>query len=308
MDQHDTATGTDRATVPVSVVIPTIGRPGLLEGTLRSLAACDPLPAEIVLADQSEAGGAARAIAATGVDARVVEMPRLGISAGVNAGMRAATHDWVMVTNDDCRVAPDWVGRGHACLTSDPAAVWTGRVLAGAQPGRDPSAVPSVIDEPDEHTYEHVFEAYVLYAANMAVSARGAFDIGGFDERFTTASEDNDFCLRWLLSGRRLHYTPRLTIWHEDWRSEDELRALYRRYQLGQGVLIAKYLRLAPRVGLKLLKDEGVTVLHGTKNRVRHRGTGYVDPSYAAITHIPLGMARSWRAMSPAAGPGLVEP
>lgn len=295
-------------TVPVTVVIPTIGRPGLLEAALQSLADCDPRPAEIVLADQSECGGAARAVAATGVDARVVEMPRRGISAGVNAGLRAASHDFVLVTNDDCRVRDDWVGAGYDCLTSDPEAVWTGRVLPDVEPGADPAGVPSLIDDPQDRTYVQVFGAYVLYAANMAVSVRAAHEIGGFDERFTTASEDNDFCLRWLLSGRRLHYTPRLTIWHTDWRSPTEMKALYRRYQLGQGRLIAKYLRLEPRIGRRLLKDEAVTVARAVRTRVRHAGTGRVDPTYAAVTHIPLGLARSWRAMAPGRGPGVPEP
>ena len=39
--------------VPVSVVIPTVGRTDLLGACLESLVACDPAAAEVILVDQS---------------------------------------------------------------------------------------------------------------------------------------------------------------------------------------------------------------------------------------------------------------
>src|SRR5829696_5833042 len=49
-------------TVPVSVVVPTIGRPALVESLLESLARCDPRASEIVVVDQSHTEPLARVV------------------------------------------------------------------------------------------------------------------------------------------------------------------------------------------------------------------------------------------------------
>ena len=46
--------------VPVSVIVPTIGRVGLLERCLGSLSQCRPRPAEILVVDQSNDTGDGR--------------------------------------------------------------------------------------------------------------------------------------------------------------------------------------------------------------------------------------------------------
>ncbi len=285
----------DRA--PVTVIVPTVGREGMLADALASIAACDPQPAELLVVDQSERGAAEEAARGLDVSLRTIEMARAGISAALNAAMGEAAHDHVLVTHDDCRVAPDWAGVGAELLEEDPEALWTGRVLPDVEPGRDPSLVPSTIDDPDPAVYSGVPRVDVLYPANMAVRRTAVLELGGFDERFTVAAEDNDLCLRWLLAGRTVRYEPRLTVWHRDWRSPDELRALYRRYQLAQGALLAKHLRLTPPVGRKLALDTVVWSVRGTAHRWA-RGRR-VDETTASLTHIPLGVARSWRLMRP---------
>ena len=283
--------------VPVTVIVPTVGREGMLADALGSVAACDPQPAELLVIDQSERGAAE--LAARGIDlpVRIVVMARTGISAALNVGMREAAYDDVLVTHDDCRVAPDWAGVAAGLLAEDPEALWTGRVLADVEPGRDPALVPSTIDDPDPAVYAGVPRVDVLYPANMAARRGAVLELGGFDERFTAAAEDNDLCLRWLLAGRTVRYEPRLTVWHRDWRSPDELRALYRRYQLAQGALLAKHLRLGHRAGRRLAFDTLVWAVRGTAHRwVRGRT---VDETTASLTHIPLGVVRNWRLMRP---------
>src|SRR5215207_3804476 len=129
-------------TAELTVVIPTIGRAGQLETTLRSVTACRPAAAEVVVVDQSD-GAEIDAVVARFADAGVrrVECVGRGIGLALNVGLRAASCDQVLVTHDDCTVAEDWVAAAEEQLAAVPAGIVTGAVL----PVGDPEAVPSTI-------------------------------------------------------------------------------------------------------------------------------------------------------------------
>src|SRR5947209_15269950 len=93
-------------TVPVSVVVPTVGREQLAV-CLQSLAGCEPPPAEIVVVDQSGSDAVAEIIASF-PRARRVSCHGRGVSCGTNLGLREAAHETVLVTHDDCAVASSW--------------------------------------------------------------------------------------------------------------------------------------------------------------------------------------------------------
>src|SRR4051812_48322828 len=92
--------------LPVSVVVPTIGRDRLLDACLGSLLTCSPAPAEIVVVDQGPdavvVNCVRRALAerppVDGCSVRVVANAGRGIARATNAGIRAAAHATVMVT------------------------------------------------------------------------------------------------------------------------------------------------------------------------------------------------------------------
>jgi GT2 family glycosyltransferase len=221
----------------VSVVVRTIGRPLLLAQLLDSLAACDPLPTEIVVVDQSCVPDTAAVVSRyTAIGARTVPCDRRGRSLAANVGIDAARRRVVLLTDDDCVVAPDWVGVGHARLDGHPDLCICGRLL----PLGDPRAVPS--------SYEHRLPAdwtnkvmdFHLYASNMACHRDAAAALR-FDESLD-AMEDWDFGLRWMRSGGRLHYDPALTVWHDDWREPADVERSWAEYGEGCGRLYAKLL------------------------------------------------------------------
>ena len=118
-------------TLPVTAAVPTIGRVELLEECVRTILACDPAPAEILLVDQSggtEVQAAMRALApASGSPAvRVVSSPVRGIALAMNTCLKEAAHDRVLITNDDCTVAPDWVAHAWRHLEARPDGIVTG--------------------------------------------------------------------------------------------------------------------------------------------------------------------------------------
>ncbi len=124
--------------VPLSVVVPTIGRVAQLETTLQSLVACDPRADEVVVVDQSP-GPEIDAVVArfAGAGARRVPCAGRGIGLALNVGLRAAGHDQVAVTHDDCTVAGDWIAAARAQLAVVPTA--SSRALSCPSETRRPS-------------------------------------------------------------------------------------------------------------------------------------------------------------------------
>jgi GT2 family glycosyltransferase len=237
--------------VPVSVVIPTIGRPPLLAECLRSLERCVPRAAEIVVIDQSADGAVAEVVDEfTAVGARVLPLPGRNIARGRNVGLREARHDIVLFTDDDCTVPSSWIGTAMRLMTDDSERIVTGKVLAA---GPD---VPSIRYDarPHEHTGELRCDA--LYTGNMAARRAALLEFGGFDERLAQAAEDNDLCYRWLRAGRRLTYEPELVVEHGAWRTPADVARTYDSYWRGQGAFYAKHLRRGDTAVLRFLVSD----------------------------------------------------
>ena len=274
----------------MSVVIPTIGRPRLLEQCLRSILANEPGPAEVVVGDQSGDVHIAALIRDLG-DARLVRAAcdGTGASRARNAALGAASHDVVMLTDDDCRVGREWVATGWAHLASRSDTIVTGRVLPGSN---DMAPVPSTTTDEAVRDWTGIPNRGVLSTGNMAARRSELLGLGGFDERpsLRRAAEDNDLCFRWIAAGNRLEYHPDLVVWHEDWRPPAEVRAVHARYARGQGAFYAKHLVRGDRtVGRFLLED----LRHSCRARIAalRRRTRRSDSVTAAIPWMLVGVA-----------------
>jgi GT2 family glycosyltransferase len=282
--------------LPVTVVIPTIGRRPLLTRCLHSVLRCAPAADEVLVVDQS---GVLSRAGLPGTDdgpVRVLDCDGTGIARGMNEGLRAARHPLVLVTHDDCSVAPDWVQEAWTHAGGRPCLV-TGRVLpAGLGP------VPSVIDHDEPRNFIGASWWHVLYPNNMALDRRSAIDIGGFDERpsLAKAGEDLDFCYRWLRAELELRYEPALVVRHHAWRTPRELEHTYLVYARACGAFFGKHLR-AREPGLAkpllLLLRQG---LRSNLEGVLRRRARSEDPARANLRGIPVGFVRGWLE-----GPGL---
>lgn len=270
----------------VSVVIPTIGRAELLRACLESLAACDPTADEIVVIDQS--GGDEIAELVAGFDgARAVRSDERGVAIARNTGLRAAANDIVLMTDDDCTVAPDWVGTGAQLLASEPGLIVSGRVLAAG----DESEVPSTIADTEPRDHTGTVQCGVLYTNNVALKRSEVLALGGFDEAFETA-EDNDLCYRWLTSGRRLRYEPSLLVWHHHWRSPQQEDRLYVSYWRGQGTLYTKHLLARDRRMARLAAQDLRWAARARLARIRGRGEPWMNASRGLLRGLPVGAGR----------------
>lgn len=266
----------------------------MLRVCLEALATCRPRSDEVLVVDQSGDPAVASVVHEFAHEgARLVPCDGRGVSLGRNVGLRHAKHEIVLVTDDDCRVADDWVGVAWRLMEADPEKIVTGRVLHVG----DPRAVPSTIDDPLARDYTGEARGGVLFPNNMVVNRSLVLDEGGFDERFgpDEAAEDNEFCYRWLRAGRRLIYEPELTVWHDDWRSPEDLERLYARYARGEGFFYAKHLRQGDLRMLRFIARDLVWFLRSLASAVVKRRPRWTDHRRATLRWLPGGFVHGWR-------------
>lgn len=281
------------ADVPVTVIVPTVGRRGLLERCLRAILACDSPAEDVVVVDQSDGGEVAAVVEGlAAASVRRVPCDGTGTARAMNRGLAAARHDTVLVTHDDCTVAPDWVRLARQHAARHPDAIVTGRVL----PPDGSQYVPSTKADPLPHDYTGQVTSGLLYPANMVASRRCLQDIGGFDERRTLmVAEDNDLCYRWLVEGRPFRYEPDLVVWHHDWRTPEQLVRTHVAYARAQGGFYAKHLHARDRRVVPLLWWD---LRHGVASMVRgtlRRRARWEDPYREMVGWLLVGIFEGWR-------------
>jgi GT2 family glycosyltransferase len=221
----------------VSVVVCTRDRPDSLMVTLRTLAALQYRPFEIVVVDNAPSSDATKLAteAEFGGDSRVryVREPRPGLSYARNRGLAEAAADVVAFTDDDVRVDPWWLNglvRGFdaasdvACVTGFVATAEIGNV---AQLYFDlrvdwGTLFDRRIFDLKENRHASPLYPYVSglgVGGNSAVSRRVLKEIGGFDEALGAGTpsgggEDLEMFTRVVLSGHRIVYEPSAIVWH----------------------------------------------------------------------------------------------
>jgi GT2 family glycosyltransferase len=284
-----------RSVVPVSVVLPTIGRARLVHDCLDSLERCDPGADEILVVDSSPDDAVAQVVASFAhIGARVTASDAAGLGNAFNSGLRAARHETVLLTNDDCIVDPSWIGVGHSRLAGCPELIVTGRV----RPDGDPDVVPSTVDDPTPREYTGT-PGFFLYTQTMALDRSAVLALGGFDGRIRPSAEDNDLSYRWLRAGLSIHYDPDFVVWHRDWRTPEQLDRLYVDYGIGQGMVYAKHLRLRDLRIVRFVLRDAYAVTRGLVDRTVRGRRPNGDWRIGLARGLPVGLARGWRACRP---------
>jgi GT2 family glycosyltransferase len=237
---------------PVSLIIPSRNRAAILIETVASILDGDEIPAELIIIDQSEEQNRALAqLTAPGCRVRYIHSPARGSSRARNDGIAAASHQVLVFTDDDVRVAPDWLGTlVRALERAGSRSVVTGQVFPADT--RVGGFVPSTKVDPNPTVYEGRVGEDILYPHNMALY-RNLFDeVGTFDLRLGggarfAAAEYNDFCYRLLEAGCRILYVPEAAVHHRAWRSHADYLPLRWSYGRGQGGYYAKHMSLRDR-------------------------------------------------------------
>ena len=214
-----------------SIVIATYNRAADLRETLASLAALQPDgPWEVIVVDNNSpddtravVGGAAGTFP---VPLRYLFEREQGRSPALNAGIRAASGEIIVTTDDDVRVPPDWLTRAADGLDRLDCDYVGGRVLpiwGGPRPAWLPNhggrqwAVIALLDygpAPLE------FGTRVPLGVNMAFR-RSAFDRAGLFDPHTgrragtlLGQEVREWCIRARKAGVRGCYVPQMMLEH----------------------------------------------------------------------------------------------
>lgn len=162
---------------------------------------------------------------------RVIASDGSGPGAARNTGARAASSEWLLFTDSDCTVRPDWLLAAARHLR-DPHA----KVVQG-DPTRYSRA--TAFGAYEEALYSHMFARYVtddrtrtamLDSRNLLVRKQSLLEVGGFDtEGLDAMAESRTLALRFRTAGIYLHYAEDMEIRHEAPKSlEHEMHAKFR--------------------------------------------------------------------------------
>ena len=184
----------DAPRVPVTVVIRTKDRPALLAEALASVAAETHRPVEAVVVNDGGADVAGVVSSfADRLDVRLVDLrPGRGRSAAANAGIAAASGDWLGFLDDDDVLVPGGIAALLAAAGGT-ACVPYGRVDAYFRPQDAPPRLFRVFSRPFDAD-ALLFENFIPFNACL-IPARELRAIGAIDEGLE-CFEDWDLFLR----------------------------------------------------------------------------------------------------------------
>jgi len=252
----------DRREVPITitVLVSTRDRHVLLERCLRAVLAAPVQPAELLVVDQSS-GTRSRDIArrlreAGHTHLRWVRHTGSGLSASQNVGLYLARSSVVLVTDDDCVPAEDWVASAGRAFDQDPH-LW---LLGGRVEALPGTGLPVSLRT---GSMAMALDAFTLpwdagSGNNFAISAAALAAVGGNDERLGPGAPlkggtDMDLFRRVLRTGARGRYDPAVLVHHE---RADTAERLARRvpYGYGTGACIGLWYRQGDPMACTVLK------------------------------------------------------
>lgn len=204
------------STPPVSVVIPTYQREGVLLDTIDYLLRLEPPPAEILIVDQTPEHERETALRLASLESageiRHLRLPEPSITRAMNVGLREARHEVVLFLDDDIVPDADLIA-AHARSHSQGAhGIVAGQVL---QPGEEPLAPEQEAGAFRFCSSRPQFVAEFI-GCNFSVKRALALRLGGFDENFVQVAYryEAEFSFRALQAGEKVFFEPRASIRH----------------------------------------------------------------------------------------------
>lgn len=200
-----------------SVVITTWNRPAALVACLDALARQDYSHESfevIVVDDGSPQPLDAETIYRAGLTVGLIRQPNAGPAAGRNHGAQIAAGWWLAFIDDDCCPRPGWLTGLRSALDAQHGAMVGGVTVNGLKTNPYSQASQSILDAAYRYFNTEPDHARFFATDNLAVERARFLAAGGLDERFRVASEDREFCERWLAMGERIVSAPGAVVEH----------------------------------------------------------------------------------------------
>lgn len=203
----------------ISVVIPTHNRPESLTRCLQAIAGLEhPKDRfEVIVVDDGGEASLDQVVSTfrDRLDIVSLKQAHAGPAAARNAGAARANGSSFVFLDDDCVPANDWLRALETRIAATRTHAIGGRTLNGLRDNLYSSASQLLIDYLYEYYNVRLPRTSFFASNNVAFPREGFHEVGGFDERFTTAGgEDRDLCERWLQHGAQMTYAPDVLVFH----------------------------------------------------------------------------------------------
>lgn len=242
------------AATVVTVVICTRGRGSSLVPTIESILASEHREFTLMIVDQSDNDDTQVAVVPFLADRRLTyrRTAARGLGRARTLALGQATTEFVLFTDDDCTVDPDWVTLNITELLNQPKAAM---VFGDVRAADDPDIAFTPVSLGSRAFLVHSIWSWrgpdganVGIRASMAVRKSVIVAIGGFDEMlgpgsaFSTA-DDTDISLRLIFNGHHIVRSTRVRVTHFGHRADDEYRVLVRTGMFALGAVCGKLVR-----------------------------------------------------------------
>ena len=219
-----------------SIIVPTYNRPQQLMACLQSLSELDyPREGfEVIVVDDGSDMPPKNVCYALRERLKIefLEQSHAGPGAARNAGSLRARGEFLVFTDDDCRVSSDWLRQMAVHCLATPEHIIGGRTVNLLQDNCFSRTSQLIMDAVYDYYNLGVNGPRFFASNNLVVPVSGFRRIGGFNSEFITA-EDRDLCDRWLHHGFRMTYALEAVVYHAHGL---ELNTFYRQhFNYGRG-------------------------------------------------------------------------
>lgn len=208
-----------------SVIVPSLNGAHLLPRCLDSLVQQTYAPLEVIVADGASVDATPNLLAERYPSVRLLRLRHnRGFTGNVNAGIRAARGEIVLLLNNDAEAERDWVEVCVETLLAQPAlGSVASKVLfadrrtinsAGDLFGRDGAPRQRGVGQPDGAAWSVGGPIFGASGGAAAYRRRMLADVGLLDEVFFMYLEDVDLAFRAHLRGWTCAYEPRARAYH----------------------------------------------------------------------------------------------
>ncbi len=208
----------------ISVIIVNFNGREYLEQCLSSLALQTFCDYEVIVVDNASLDGSVGYLEAHFPDVILVRAgENLGFAGGVNAGIQAASGEYIMTLNNDTRVDPDCLFHLLEVMDQDDGVgMAAAKILffdhrinsTGICISRSGAAWDRGMYEDDTGQYDRTEEVFGPCAGAALYRRLMLEEVGLFDEDFFLYMEDVDLAFRARLLGWKCVYTPSAQVYH----------------------------------------------------------------------------------------------
>ncbi len=212
--------GDQLSTTTFSVVIPTYGRPALLQECLNSISRlnypCECFEVIVVDDGSPEPLDSIVGSFSSQLNVKFIRQAHAGPATARNTGASAARNEYVAFIDDDCIPHEDWLQKFAGRFQMAPDHGVGGRIINRLQENVYSTASQLLSDY--VYFYYNGKEpgtARFFSSNNVSFPVKSFLEIGGFNTSFRrAAAEDRELCMRWLHSKRLLTYEAEAKVHH----------------------------------------------------------------------------------------------